>query len=68
MDRLGEIAFRLPRTPASRTFLDQVRTLLADVPYAEPVRAHGAVGGPVERLVLARGAAAPSGSSRSGPI
>ncbi|MET8907945.1 hypothetical protein [Micromonospora sp. NPDC004551] len=52
MDRLGEIAFRLPRTPAAQAFLDQFGVLLADVPYAEPVRAPGAPDGPVERLVL----------------
>ncbi|MET7967024.1 hypothetical protein [Micromonospora sp. NPDC005305] len=52
MDRLGEIAFRLPRTPAAQTFLDQLRTLLAEVPYAEPLRPPGAAEGPVERLVL----------------
>ncbi|GAA1407042.1 hypothetical protein [Catellatospora coxensis] len=34
MDRLSEITFRLPDTAESRGFLDGLRLLLADVPYA----------------------------------
>ncbi|TDC62943.1 hypothetical protein [Streptomyces hainanensis] len=34
MDRLSEITFRLPATPASRAFLGELATLWADVPYA----------------------------------
>ncbi|MEU8263260.1 hypothetical protein AB0C02_21845 [Micromonospora sp. NPDC048999] len=49
MERLTEIAFRLPRTPESAAFLGQLRTLLAGVAYAESVRAPG---GAVERLTL----------------
>ncbi|MFU8872497.1 hypothetical protein [Micromonospora sp. SL4-19] len=41
MDRLREITFRLPRTPDSRAFLGELRTLLADVAYAEPADAGG---------------------------
>ncbi|MDI1460711.1 GNAT family N-acetyltransferase [Catellatospora sp. KI3] len=35
MDQLREIVFRLPRTPQSQAFLDGLRALLAEVPYAE---------------------------------
>ncbi|MEU8081955.1 hypothetical protein AB0B31_41650 [Catellatospora citrea] len=46
MDRLSEITFRLPRTPESRAFLDGLRLLLADVPYA------ASAGTPADRLTL----------------
>lgn len=35
MSRLSEITFRLPGTPESRAFLGELRTLLAEVAYAE---------------------------------
>lgn len=36
MARLSEITFLLPATPGSRGFLDELRSLLAEVPYAGP--------------------------------
>ncbi|MBV1856482.1 hypothetical protein [Catellatospora tritici] len=50
MDQLSEITFRLPRTPASQTFLDQLRTLFADVAYADSVESVDAAG--ADRLTL----------------
>ncbi len=35
MERLSEITFRLPASPESSAFLDELRTLLAEVTYAE---------------------------------
>jgi hypothetical protein len=35
MDRLSEIAYLLPATPGSHGFLGELRSLLADVPYAD---------------------------------
>ncbi|TDC10390.1 hypothetical protein E1265_31400, partial [Streptomyces sp. 8K308] len=35
MDHLSEISFLLPETPESRSFLDQLRSLFAEVPYAD---------------------------------
>jgi hypothetical protein len=35
MDRLSEIAFLLPETPESREFLGELRSLLAEVAYAD---------------------------------
>src|SRR5688572_23107129 len=35
MERLSEITFRLPASPESSAFLDELRILLAEVTYAE---------------------------------
>jgi hypothetical protein len=49
MDRLSEITFYLPKTSESRTFLGELRTLLAEVAYAESAESPG---GEVCRLTL----------------
>ncbi|MGW6904232.1 hypothetical protein [Streptomyces sp. NPDC054940] len=51
MDRLSEITFLLPATPESRCFLGELRSLLAEVAYADSA---GSVGraGVVDRLTL----------------
>ncbi|MGN9846825.1 hypothetical protein ACTMTI_52890 [Nonomuraea sp. H19] len=45
MDRLSEITFSLPTTPESRTFLGELRSLLAEVVYATS-------GGAADHLIL----------------
>ncbi|WP_234442793.1 hypothetical protein [Streptomyces sp. FxanaA7] len=55
MDRLSEIAFLLPTTPESRDFLGGLRSLLAEVEYADfagSTDTAGEVGGAVDRLTL----------------
>ncbi|GAB3138127.1 hypothetical protein GCM10027290_05180 [Micromonospora sonneratiae] len=51
-ERLLEIVFSLPRNPRSRTFLSQLRTLLADVAYAGPAETENVRGDAVDRLIL----------------
>lgn len=52
VDRLSEIAFLLPKTPESLTFLSQLRLLLSEVAYAEYGAAAGTAGRNVDRLTL----------------
>lgn len=52
MDRLSEITFLLPATPESRSFLGELRSLLAEVAYADFAGSAGRADGLVDRLTL----------------
>ena len=52
MDRLSEISFRLPETPDSSSFLGELRSLLAEVAYADPAGSAGTDGSVGDRLTL----------------
>ncbi|MDQ0904126.1 hypothetical protein QFZ22_000111 [Streptomyces canus] len=52
MDRLSEITFLLPDAPESRSFLDELRSLLAEVAYADFTGSAGTVGRVGDRLTL----------------
>ncbi|MEH0483058.1 hypothetical protein QBA94_41145 [Streptomyces scabiei] len=52
MERLAEIAFLLPDAPESHRFLDELRTLFAQVAYARLTRSAHTADGVGDRLTL----------------